>query len=156
MARQKYTWRIDTPPGWDVDAMHRELLDPLTRMQNLNRWVQLAELDLYDDHVLLKLTMTGHDRWWIRKRAPALIAGLATQSGIGTHMVQHVGIETPPTLKNARFTDEQGKRVFKPEDGSDPGPQLSVRSCRACRDPDHFHWRRGWKTGDQVQWGRGR
>lgn len=156
--KQTYTWRIDVPLGWDVDQVRHALVGPVERMQELNKWVESAGLVLNEDHLLLSLTMVGHDRWWIRKRAPHLIAGLATQSKVGTNMVKHVDIGTPPNLKKAKFVTTDGRRSFVPQtpEQAERADTDNTHPCVKCHDPKYFYFGRGWKTGSQVKWGRGR
>lgn len=147
------------PLGMDVDQLRDALIGPLGRVQNLNRWVQAAELILYDDHVLVAMAMAGHDRWWVRKRAPKLIAAVVTQAKVGLNLVRHVDLDTPPNLKTARFVSTDGKRVYVPEDG-DPGPPKEDlpqwRPCILCKQPKRWSGPPGWRAGADAYRGRGR
>lgn len=152
---QEWTWQLPTIDG-DVDHTCDLIYGPVQDLMKMNKWVLNGTIELAENHLLLILTMKGHDRWWISKRAPYLIASVATRSGIGVKEVVHTRVRTPPNLKKARFRTEDGRRVIAPPDGSDPGPQLTVKPCAKCKEADYFYHRSGWKTGSQVQWGRGR
>lgn len=155
----RYVWRVELPTSWNVDQLKDALYKPLQRVQGMNRWVQAAELILYDDHVLVAMAMAGHDRWWVRKRAPKLIAAVITQAQVDLELVSHQDVETPLNLKSARFLTSDGKRVFVPEDG-DPGPPLEElkqwRPCVKCKEPKHFTGAMGWHSGQGAYRGRGR
>lgn len=155
----RYAWRVELPTGWDVDRLKDALFDPLKRVQQLNRWVQAAELALYDDHVMVAMAMSGHDRWWVHKRAPKLIAAVITQAQVDLDLVSHQDVDTPMSLKSARFVSSDGKRVFVPEDG-DPGPPQEElkqwRPCVLCKQPKHWTGAMGWRTGSDTYRGRGK
>lgn len=153
---QEYTWKLIPSHGRDVDQTCEAINGPVGDLMRLNPWVLGGTIELEEDHLLLTLTMKGHDRWWIRRRAPFLIASVAARSRLKMSEVKHVGIATPANLKKARFRTQDGRRVHLPPDGSEPGPQLTIRPCVNCPDPDFFHHRSGWKTGSSVEWGRGR
>lgn len=155
----RYVWRVGIPPGWDVDQLRDALVGPLGRVQGMNRYVRDAELVLFNDHVLVAMAMIGHDRWWVRKRAPKLIAAVITQAGIELNLVRHQDMDMPMNLKRARFMSSDGKRVFVPEDG-DPGPPQEElaqwRPCILCKEPKHWTRGSGWRTGPEAYRGRGR
>lgn len=145
---QRYTWEVSLPQGRETDDVCDAVVGPLGDLMRLNRWVTNAAIELYEDKVHVILTMSGHDRWWIRKRAPYLIASVAARSRVGIENVKHVDVDTPPTLRRARFLTEDGKRVMDPPDGSEV--EIVFRGCKACRDPKHWLWCEGWKTGPEA------
>lgn len=150
---QAYTWELPVP-GEDVDALCDRLTGPVQTMLNLNPWVTGAEIELEEEAVHLILTMKGHDRWWIRKRAPFLITSILTQARYPIDQVSHIEIVTVPNRKKARFRTEDGTRVWEPVDGSEPGPQLTIRSCKTCTDKrrreKYWSFGHGWRTGPEA------
>lgn len=149
--KQKYTWQITPPDQWSVDDVCDAIIPPTEDILGLNKWVDAAEIQVDEKSVCLILTLTGHDRWWIRKRAPYLIASVATRAKIEQSLVKHLDVITPKNLKKARFRTEDGKRVFYPPDGSAPGPQLTIRGCKQCKDPRYYYHATGWRSGDEIK-----
>lgn len=150
---QEYTWELSVP-GEDVDGLCDRLTNPVRDMLNLNRWVIAARIELDEEAVQVVLRMKGHDRWWIRKRAPFLISSILTRARHPVEKVRHTDIVTVPNKKKARFRTEDGTRVWEPADGSEPGPQLTIRPCRTCRDrrqkEKYWSFGKGWRTGPEA------
>ena len=147
MAIREFVYRIDPPGKRTVDQV-KDALVPAAQSMLANKWLAGVELELHEDHVLMFVTMTGHDRWWIKKRAPYIVVAILTQAELEASDARIVEVRSLPNLKKARYWTEgyrQGKRVTEPPDGTDPKP-VRQRKCKSCKPPDFLiETRSGWQ-----------
>lgn len=156
MAILEYVYRVTPPDTITIDdAVER--LTPAAQAMTRNNWVVRIQIEIYDDHLSLAITMKGHDRWWIRRRAPYLVVPVLTNAGLEAHHADLQDVRPIKNLKSARFWTEKhnkGSRVFLPADGSEAPPPRDPR-CKACK-PAHIalhETRSGWH---QTYQGKGR
>jgi hypothetical protein len=155
MAIREFVYKITPPARETVDSV-RDRLVPAAESMLVNQWIAGVELELYEDHLLLFLTMVGHDRWWIKRRAPYLVVAILTRAGLHARDARIMEVRSLASLKNARFWTEghsRGQRVHKPADGTET-PSRRTGGCKGCKQPFQLVEKRsGWH---QTYQGSGR
>lgn len=148
---QRYLWKIEATNRHTPDTLAECLYGPCKRVQALNKWVDAIEILIYQDHVLLAMALVGHDQWWINRRTPKIIAAILTQARLSIKLAEHIGFETPPNLKSARYMTANGKRVFSPEPDSPRVTKPGRRGpCIACKEPVHWLDRNGYRRYPSI------
>ncbi len=142
---QRFTWKVTPPSGCTVDQVCERLRQPVGHLYQHNLMVVGAGIDLEEDHLLLLLDLQTRDRWWAKRKAPYLLAGLLAKSQLQARHVQLQDVHELPNLKSARFwtgPGRSGRRVHTPPEGQDP-PQPKPRR-RMPKMPAHWLQRSGW------------
>lgn len=72
-----------------------------------NKHVVEVKMSLAGPAVEIRLTMSGHDQWWIKKRVVYPIAQLLNQGGMTVDQAKLIGVEAPPDgrVTRARASD---------------------------------------------------
>lgn len=91
-------------------------------------------IDVYDDHLLLKLRVAGHNRWQISGDTRQILTAMLRRAGGDWRHTELLLVETEPTARNLTQAQGRQERVAKPKGTS--------RSNRAW---DHVPWQ-----GDAV------
>lgn len=155
MAIREFVYTITPPRGRTVDSVKDDLV-PAAESMLANQYLDGVQIELHEDHLLMFLTMHGHDRWWIRKRAPYIVVAILTRADLQASDARIVEVNSLPSLKNARFWTEghgKGSRVHQPVDGSDTVPPRRD-GCKNCKQTvGTIPKRSGWHSAYQ---GRGR
>lgn len=154
MAIREFVYRIDPPKGQTVDDVRFRLV-PAASSMLVNKWLAGVELELYDDHLLMFVTLVGHDRWWLRRRAPYIVVAILTRADLHARDARIVEVRQLTSLRNARFWTEghsKGQRIHAPADGTDTPPRPDGK-CKGCKQTTMINKRSGWSSAYQ---GRGR
>lgn len=146
MTIQEYVYRVTPPYGRTVDEV-LDALVPAAKSMVANQWIVAVQIDVEETFLDFIITMKGHDRWWIRRRAPYLVVAILTRAELEAKDVNLEEVRGVRSLRQARFWTEghnKGTRIFLPPDGSDP-PLRKKPKCRRCdKQEAEFHSHTGW------------
>lgn len=107
MIERTYTYRFAYPT--DGAKFTATMADAADMLQRYNKWVKGVDMTRDGDDVLLKLTMQGHDQWWIKKRVIHPIGALLTRCGIKLKDAKLVAVERPQDLRSTRERASDGR-----------------------------------------------
>jgi|SRR5687768_15098995 len=116
MVSRVYTYRIERPR--EPEKLVAGLGGAADLVRKHNKWVQEIKLQVDGGDIVLILTMSGHDQWWIKKRVIYPLAAILIKAGL--------------TLKDARLQAVErlpDKRITRPRasDGaSTPDPDKMI------------------------------
>jgi hypothetical protein len=117
-----YVYRF-TPPGNAV-----VLATAITKAGELvvkhNKNVEKVDTVMDGDDMLMRLTVKGHDQWWIKKNIVYPVAGILTRVGIKVKDVKLDAVERPPDSRSTRPRASDGRSTPDPDkmiDHSDMG-----------------------------------
>lgn len=89
-----------------------------------NKFVQKVETVADGDDMLIRLTVKGHDQWWIKKRIVYPLASILTKCKIPVKEVKLIAVDKPPDTRSTRPRASDGRSTPDPEkmiDHSDMG-----------------------------------
>jgi hypothetical protein len=81
-----------------------------------NKYVMAVDMVRDEDDVVLKLTMQGHDQWWIKKRVIHPIGALLTRCGIKLKDARLIAVDKPGDLRVTRPRASDGRSNALAED----------------------------------------
>jgi hypothetical protein len=107
MIVRTYTYRFAYPSD---GAKFTETMDKAADMLvRANQYVVSVDMVRQDDDVLLKLTMKGHDQWWIKKRIIHPIGALLSRCGIRLKDARLVAVDRPEDRRVTRPRASDGR-----------------------------------------------
>jgi hypothetical protein len=109
-----YTYRFAYPAD---AAKFTETMDKAADMLvKHNKYVMAVDMVRDEDDVVLKLTMQGHDQWWIKKRVIHPIGALLTRCGIKLKDARLIAVDKPGDLRVTRPRASDGRSNALAED----------------------------------------
>lgn len=83
-----------------------------------NKWVEdvAVRFDPESHDITIKLTMKGHDQWWIKKRVIYPLAALLTKTGLTLKDARLAAVDRPGDLRSTRLRASDGRSNPLPED----------------------------------------
>ena len=102
-----YTYRF-TPPG---DAL--QLATAMTmagqKLAQHNKNVVKVDTARDGEDMLLRVTFTGHDQWWIKKKIIYPVASILTKCGLKVKDVKLDAVDRPPDPRSTRPRASDGR-----------------------------------------------
>lgn len=118
-----YTYRIAKPDN----AL--QLADGLVQAGALihkhNRWVEEVRVSADGEDVLIRLTMRGHDQWWIKKRVIYPVAALLTKTGLTLKDARLEAVDRLPDPRSTRPRASDGRSTPDPDKMIDHSDMLA-------------------------------
>lgn len=102
-----YVYRF-TPPG-DALALAAAIYAAGQRIVQYNKHVEKVDTARDGDDMLLRMTVKGHDQWWIKKNVVYPVASILTKAGLKVKDVQLVAVERPPDTRSTRPRASDGR-----------------------------------------------
>lgn len=107
MIVRTYTYRFAYPAD---GAKFTETMDKAADMLvRANKYVVSVDMVREADDILLKLTMQGHDQWWIKKRIIHPIGALLSRCGIKLKDARLVAVDKPEDRRSTRPRASDGR-----------------------------------------------
>lgn len=117
-----YTYRF-TPPS-DPLALAVAMQKAAEAVVKHNKHVLKVDTAKEGEDMLLRMTVKGHDQWWIKKQVVYPVAGILTKCGIKIKDVKLVAVDKPPDPRSTRPRASDGRSTPDPDkmiDHSDMG-----------------------------------
>lgn len=109
-----YVYRF-TPPG-DALTLATAIMAAGQKLAEFNKNVIKVDTAKEGDDMLLRVTFTGHDQWWIKKKIIYPVAGILTKVGIKVKDIKLVAVERPPDTRSTRPRASDGRSKPLPVD----------------------------------------
>ena len=113
MVSRVYTYRIERPNEPEKLAVGMGAAAELVRKHN--KWVQEIKLQLDGGDILLILTASGHDQWWIKKRIIYPLAAILVKSGLKLKDARLQAVERLPDKRITRPRASDGASTPDPD-----------------------------------------
>jgi hypothetical protein len=82
-----------------------------------NKHVEKVDTAREGEDMLLRVTVKGHDQWWIKKHVVYPVAGLMAKVGIKVKTLTLVAVERPPDSRSTRPRASDGRsRPLHPDE----------------------------------------
>ncbi len=107
-----YVYRF-TPPG-DRLTLALAMAKAADAVVKHNKHVLKVDTLAEGEDMLLRMTVTGHDQWKIKKEVVYPVAGILTKCGLKVKDVKLVAVEKPPDTRSTRPRASDGRS--KPPD----------------------------------------
>lgn len=120
-----YIYRLKPPADALVLAMGIKKAGELVVKHN--KHVQKVDTVMDGDDMLLRLTVQGHDQWWIKKNIVYPVAGILSRVGIKVKDVKLDAVVRPPDTRSTRPRASDGRSTPDPDkmiDHSDMGLEV--------------------------------
>lgn len=108
-----YTYRF-TPPG-DALTLATAITAAGQHVMKHNKHVLKVDTVREEDDMLIRLTVKGHDQWWIKKNVVYPVAGILTKVGIKVKEVKLVAVDKPPDSRSTRPRASDGRSTPDPD-----------------------------------------
>lgn len=102
-----YVYRF-TPPG-DKLSLAVAMMKAGEMVVKHNKHVEKVDTVADGEDMLLRMTVKGHDQWWIKKNVVYPVAGILTKCGIKVKDVKLVAVEKPPDTRSTRPRASDGR-----------------------------------------------
>lgn len=102
-----YVYRF-TPPG-DMLTLSVAMSEAAKKVVTHNKHVLKVDTVADGEDMLLRMTVTGHDQWKIKKEVVYPVAGILTKCGIKVKDVKLVAVEKPPDTRSTRPRASDGR-----------------------------------------------
>lgn len=109
-----YVYRF-TPPG-DALTLATAMTATGQKLTQHNKNVVKVETAIDGEDMLLKITFTGHDQWWIKKKIVYPVASILTKAGIKVKDVKLDAVVKPPDTRSTRPRASDGRSAPLHED----------------------------------------
>lgn len=107
MIVRTYTYRFPYPTD---AAKFTDTMDKAADMMvKFNKYVVDVDMERDEDDVILRLTMQGHDQWWIKKRIIHPIGALLTRCGVKLKDARLVAVDRPGDRRVSRPRASDGR-----------------------------------------------
>ena len=108
-----YVYRF-TPPG-DPITLATAIYSAGEFVMKHNKHVHKVDTVKDGDDMLLRMTVHGHDQWWIKKNIVYPVAGILTKVGIKVKDVKLDAVEKPPDPRATRERASDGSSTPDPD-----------------------------------------
>lgn len=95
-----YTYRF-TPPG-DALTLATAIYKAGEHVMKHNKHVLKVDTIADGEDMLIRMTVNGHDQWWIQKNVVYPVAGILTKVGIKVKEVKLDSVTKPPDPRGAK------------------------------------------------------
>jgi hypothetical protein len=102
-----YVYRF-TPPG-DAMTLATAIYAAGQSVVKHNKHVEKVDTARDGEDMLLRMTVKGHDQWWIKKNVVYPVAGILTRCGIKVKDVKLIAVEKPPDTRSTRPRASDGR-----------------------------------------------
>lgn len=102
-----YTYRLAQPE--DPLKLAVAMAEVAKLIYKHNKWVEEIKVFPDGEDVVIKLTMKGHDQWWIKKRVVYPLAGLLTKTGIQLKDARLEAVDRPEDPRSTRPRASDGR-----------------------------------------------
>jgi hypothetical protein len=102
-----YVYRF-TPPG-DMLSLAVAMSEAAKRVVAHNKHVLKVDTLADGEDMLMRMTVTGHDQWKIKKEVVYPVAGILTKCGIKVKDVKLIAVEKPPDTRSTRPRASDGR-----------------------------------------------
>lgn len=110
-----YVYRF-SPPS-DALALATAIYQAGQLVVKHNKHVEKVETVADGEDMLLRMTVKGHDQWWIKKQVVYPVAGILTKVGIKVKDVKLIAVEKPPDTRSTRPRASDGRsRPLDPDE----------------------------------------
>lgn len=109
-----YVYRF-TPPS-DALTLATAIYKAGEAVVKHNKHVEKVDTARDGEDMLLRMTVKGHDQWWIKKNVVYPVAGILTKCGIKVKDVKLVAVERPPDTRSTRPRASDGRSKPLDED----------------------------------------
>jgi hypothetical protein len=109
-----YTYRISPPSDPLTLAVGMQQAGELIHKHN--KHVEAVTIQHDGGDIILKLTMKGHDQWWIKKKVIYPLAALLTKTGIQLKDARLESVDRPPDPRSTRPRASDGRSAPLPPD----------------------------------------
>lgn len=109
-----YVYRF-TPPG-DALQLAAAMTMAGERLAKFNKNVVKVDTVADGGDMLLRVTFTGHDQWWIKKKIVYPVASILTKAGLKIKDVKLDAVVRPPDTRSTRPRASDGRSKPLDED----------------------------------------
>lgn len=102
-----YVYRF-TPPG-DPLVLATAMTKAGESVVKHHKHVEKVDTVAEGGDMLLRMTVKGHDQWWIKKNVVYPVAGILTKCGIKVKDVKLIAVEKPPDTRSTRPRASDGR-----------------------------------------------
>lgn len=82
-----------------------------------NKHVEKVDTVMDGEDMLIRMTVKGHDQWWIKKNIVYPLAGILTKCKIPVKEVKLVAVDRPPDTRSTRPRASDGRsRPLHPDE----------------------------------------
>lgn len=110
-----YTYRF-SPPS-DALTLASAVFQAGQLVVKHNRHVEKVDTVMDGEDMLIRMTVKGHDQWWIKKNIVYPLAGILTKCKIPVKEVKLVAVDRPPDTRSTRPRASDGRsRPLDPDE----------------------------------------
>lgn len=114
MVSRIYTYRF-TPPK-EPAGLIAAMAQTGTLVAKHNKWVTGVDMQIDGEDVILKITVQGHDQWWIKKRVIYPLGAILAKHGIKLKDARLLAVDRPEDLRSTRPRASDGRSTPLGED----------------------------------------
>lgn len=108
-----YTYRF-SPPN-DALTLATAVYQAGQLVVRHNKHVEKVDTVMDGEDMLIRMTVKGHDQWWIKKNIVYPLAGILTKCKIPVKEVKLVAVDKPPDTRSTRPRASDGRSTPDPE-----------------------------------------
>ncbi len=124
-ATRIYTYRF-TPPGNPLTLV-TAITEAGKHVMKHNKHVVKVDTIADEQDMLLRLTVQGHDQWWIKKHVVYPVAGILTKVGIKVKDVKLESVEPPPNTRGNKPRASMDPETMIPHETGPIAPAVKKR-----------------------------